>query len=141
MQPPLLIYRLSHVFYRLKLIPLCWILDYTNRLIFRCWIPGSAKIGKKCSVGYWGIGVIIHSHAVIGDYCQIGQHVTIGRKFTEAGVPTIGNHVYIGAHSVVYGNITIGDHAIIGSMSLVNKPVEAHTFVGGIPAKKIKDLD
>jgi len=49
--------------------------------------------------------------------------------------------VYIGAHSVIYGKISIGDYAIIGSMSLVNKNVEAHTLVGGVPAKKIKDLD
>lgn len=140
MQPPLLIYRLSRLFYKLKLIPICWILDYTNRIIFRCWIPGSASIGKKCSVGYWGIGVIIHSDTIIGDYCQIGQHVTIGRKHTEQGVPRIGNHVYIGAHTVIYGNITIGDNAQIGSMSLVNKNVEANTFVAGVPAQKIKDL-
>ncbi len=141
MQPPILLYRLSHLFYRIKLIPVCWIIDYLNRLVFRCWIPGSARIGKGFSVGYWGIGVVIHSDAVIGDHCTVSQNVTIGRNKSEPGVPVIGDDVYIGANAVVYGKITIGDHAVIGALSLVNKDVAPNSFVAGVPAVKIRDLN
>lgn len=138
MQPPIILYRISRFFYRLYLRPLSVIFDYLNRLIFRCWIPGSAQIGKHFSVGYWGIGVVIHSKSVIGDHCQINQNVTIGKKMNEPGVPTLGDHVYVGANSVVLGNIRIGNNTIIGAMSLVNKDIPENCFAAGVPATVIR---
>lgn len=138
MQPPVFIYRISHFFYKYKLKPVCFLFDYFNRFVFKCWIPGSASIGKNFSVGYWGIGVIIHSNTIIGDDCQVNQNVTIGRKYNAEGAPVIGNHVYIGANSVVYGKITIGDNTVIGALSLINKDIPAGCFAAGIPARIIK---
>lgn len=37
----------------------------------------NAKIGKGTTFGYGGIGVVVHSSAVIGDNCLISQYVTI----------------------------------------------------------------
>lgn len=141
MQPPIIIYRISRFFFLIYLKPISFIFDYLNRLVFRCWIPGSAKIGKGFSVGYWGIGVVIHSNSVIGNYCQVNQNVTIGRKMTEPGVPTLGDHVYIGANSVILGNISIGNNTIIGALSLVNKDIPANCFAAGIPAVIIRKIE
>ena len=139
MQPPVIIYRISRFFYDLKIKPISWLFDYSNRLFFKCWIPGSARIGKNFTVGYWGIGVIIHSNTIIGDNCQVNQNTTIGKKITTNGVPKLGNNVYIGANCVIYGAISIGDHAVIGPLSLVNTNIPANTFAAGVPAKPIKE--
>ena len=36
--------------------------------------------------------------------------------------------------------VTIGEYAVIASGTVVNKDVAAYTLVGGVPAKKIKDI-
>lgn len=117
---------------------LCKICSYCNRLFFKCWIPGTAKIGKGTSVGYWGIGTIIHSDTVIGENCIIAHNVTIGKKLGDRRVPVIGNDVYVGTGSVVFGEITIGDNVIIGSNSVVNKDVPSNCTVVGNPMKIVK---
>lgn len=109
-----------------------------NRIIFGCWLPGSAKIGKNFKVGYWGMGVVIHSNCEIGDNCIVAQNVTIGRNFGDQNVPKIGNDVYIGTGSVVFGEISIGDNVIIGSNSVVNKNVPANSTVVGNPMRILK---
>ena len=136
--PPILIYRVSNFFYRIKLRPISTLLNWTNRFLFATFIPGSAKIGKNFKVGYWGLGVVIHKNCKIGNDCTIGQNVTIGRNFGQKGVPKIGNSVYISTGSVIFGEINIGDNVIIGSNSLVNKSVPSNSIVGGNPLRVIK---
>ena len=113
-------------------------IDWTNRFLFACWCPGSAKIGNKCSLGYWGVATIIHKDAIIGNNCLIAQGVTIGRNFGDKQVPIIGNDVYIGAGSVVFGEITIGNNVIIGANSVVNKSIPDNCTVAGNPFRIIK---
>ena len=52
----------------------------------------------------------------------------------------IGKNVWVGANVTVVAGVTIGDNAIIGAGSVVTKDVEKNTIVGGVPAKKIKDI-
>lgn len=47
-------------------------------LIYNSKVPYQAKIGKGTKLGYGGIGVVIHKNAEIGNYCVIGQNVTVG---------------------------------------------------------------
>lgn len=63
---------LHHVPFLPKLITLLIFLMYNSK------VPYQAKIGRGTKLGYGGMGVVIHSKAVIGDYCTIGQQVTIG---------------------------------------------------------------
>jgi serine O-acetyltransferase len=137
MNPPVVLYRIGYFFYKIKLPFLGKLISYFNRLIFSVWLPSSAKIGKNFKVGYWGLGVVIHSNTVIGDNCQINQNVTIGRNFGDNEVPVIGNDVYIGAGSVIFGEITIGDNVIIGANSLVNKNIPDNCTVVGNPIRFI----
>ena len=53
---------------------------------------------------------------------------------------TIGNDVWIGAGVIILPGVTIGEYAVIASGTVVNKDVAAYTLVGGVPAKKIKDI-
>lgn len=63
---------LHHVPFLPKLITLLIFLMYNSK------VPLQAKIGRGTKLGYGGMGVVIHSKATIGDYCTIGQQVTIG---------------------------------------------------------------
>jgi|SRR5690606_7138186 len=131
------IYRVGNFFHRKKMKIIGKLLSGVNRVLFSTWIPSSADIGKNFTVGYWGLGVVIHSNSKIGDNCLVSQNVTIGRNFGDTKVPVIGNDVYIGAGSVVFGEIIIGDNVIIGSNSLINKSVPDNCTVVGNPMRII----
>ncbi|NMA72942.1 MAG: serine acetyltransferase [Bacteroidales bacterium] len=79
-------------------------------------------------------GIIVSDYALIGDYCTIYHHVTIGanehcREYKNA--PKIGDRVYIGAGATLIGNIEVGDDVIIGANATVTKSVpNGMTVVG-----------
>ena len=124
---------LHHIPFVPKLVTLLIFLVYNSK------VPYQAKIGKGTKLGYGGIGVVIHSKAQIGNYCSIGQQVTIGGGNSRyPGLPIIGNHVRISKGAIVFGGITIGDNAIIGANAVVNKPVPDNAVVAGVPAKIIR---
>lgn len=127
---------LHHVPFLPKLITLLIFLMYNSK------VPFQAKIGRGTKLGYGGMGVVIHSKAVIGDYCTIGQQVTIGGGNSRyPGLPEIGNHVMIYKGAIVYGGIRVGDNAIIGANAVVNKPVPDNAVVAGVPARILRIRD
>jgi serine O-acetyltransferase len=111
--------------------------SYINRVLFSTWIPSSATIGSNFTVGYWGLGIVIHSNAVIGNNVTIAQNVTLGRNFGDVSVPRIGNDVYIGTGTVVFGEIDIGDNVIIGANSVINRSLSPNITAVGNPFKII----
>ena len=137
--PPILIYWLGNILYRMRIPILPLIISWFNRFLFAVWIPSSVKIGKNFTLGYWGLGVVIHSNTKIGNNCLVAQNVTIGRNFGDNKVPEIGDDVYIGAGSVVFGEIKIGDNVIIGSNSVINKDVPSNVTVVGNPMRVIQE--
>lgn len=137
--PVIVIYRIGNLLYRLHIPVLPKFFSLLNRFLFSVWLPSSAKIGKKFAIGYWGLGVVIHSNSIIGDRVQVCQNVTIGRNFGDKKVPVIGNDVYIGTGSVVFGEIEIGDNVIIGSNSLINKSIPSNCTAIGNPMKIIEE--
>jgi len=107
-------------------------------LIYNSFIPYTCEIGEGTTFGYKGMGVVIHSDAVIGKNCIIAQQVTIGGRSKKKNVPVIGNHVYIGAGAKVLGDITIGDECVIGAGAVVLDSFEGGSIVAGVPAKLIR---
>ena len=138
MNLPVLLYRFGSFLYKIKLVLISKLITWLNRFLFSVFIPSCCKIGSNFKLGYWGLGVVIHSNTVIGDNCIVAQNVTIGRNFGDKNVPMIGNDVYIGAGSVVFGEITIGNNVIIGSNSVINKSIPDNCTVVGNPMKIIK---
>ena len=89
-------YRVANFLYRKRIPFLPKVITYCNRLLFACWLPYSAKLGKNAILGYGGLSVVIHNDAEIGNNVHIGQGVTIGGNAREFGVPKDGNNVYSG---------------------------------------------
>lgn len=52
---------------------------------------------------------------------------------------SIGDHVWIGLNATILKGVTIGEGSVIAAGSVVVKDVPAHTLVGGIPAKVLKE--
>lgn len=114
-------------------------IDYLSRLIFACWLPHTASIGREVVLGYGGLGIVIHSDACIGDGVHIDQGVTIGGNGTVFGVPRIGSNVYIGAGAKILGPINVGDGSVIGANAVVVRDVPARSVVVGVPAKVVRE--
>lgn len=112
------------------------IFDWIGRLLYSCFVPGQAQIGKNFALAYWGIGVVIHTRSIIGNNCHIGQNVTIGGS--KGGVPKLGDNVRVGGGSFVIGDITVGNNVVIGANSVVNKDVPDNAIVAGAPARILR---
>lgn len=147
------IYRLGNLIYKYIHIPVLRQIIYLlykviNLVIVKVLLgvdlPGDCVIGKKLKLAHGGIGVVIHSKAIIGEFCTLYQQVTIGSlgysstcvgKGKLDGVPTIGNNVLIGAGAKLLGPIYIGDGARIGANAVVLIDVPPNTTAVGVPAK------
>lgn len=127
---------LHHIPFLPKLVTLLIFLIYNSK------IPYQAKIGKGTTFGYGGMGVVVHSKAVIGERCVVAQQVTIGGGNSRyPGLPIIGNDVYIAKGAIVIGGITIGNNVTIGANAVVTKPVPANAVVAGVPARILRYKD
>lgn len=133
---PVKIYRISHFCYYHKMKIISKLIDWTNRFLFSCFLPGQAKIGKNFQVAYWGLGVVVHIKSRIGDNCHIGQNVTIGGN--RGGIPQLLDNVRVGGGSFVFGDITVGNNVVIGANSVVNKDVPDNVVVAGNPFRIIR---
>ena len=85
------------------------------------------EIGKDCAIGR---DVVIRSF----DGHTIEQE---GYRISEPIV--IEDHVWIGQGAQILKGVHIGEGAIVAAGAVVTKDVPAHTIVGGIPAKIIKE--
>jgi len=94
-------------------------------------------IGKGLYIGHFG-GIVIHGDAIIGDYCNLSQGITIGilARGKKPGIAKIGNRVFIGPGAAILGGITIGDDVLIGTNSVVTFDVPDHSVVAA-PASAI----
>jgi serine O-acetyltransferase len=137
MCPPVLLYRLGNAVHRLRIPFIPKMITGLNRLLFACYLPSTASLGKGVVLAYWGLGTVIHAASKIGDRTLIRQNVTIGTRHKGGGVPTIGADCFIGAGAVILGAVNIGDRAIIGANSVVTHDVPTGATVVGVPARPL----
>lgn len=109
-----------------------------NYILHNSEIPYTAEIGKNSVFAYGGIGIILHSNAVIGERCNFGSNVTIGGDYR--GVPRIGHDVYLSTGAKILGGIRIGDGVIVGANAVVVDDIEPFSVVAGAPAKVISKI-
>lgn len=115
------------------------ILYIANRILFGCSIPPSAKLGEGVSIGYQGLGVVIHAAAVIGRRVEIGAGVVIGGNAREEGAPIIDDYAYIGAGAKILGPIRVGKYVVVGANAVVLDNVPDRTVVIGCPARVVRE--
>lgn len=131
-------YRIERWFYLHNLILFAKIIRGGIFFLFNSFIPYTCEIGNGTTFGYKGMGVVIHSRAVIGRDCTIAQQVTIGGRSGIYEVPVIGDNVYLGAGCKVLGNVKIGNNSIVGANAVVLHDVPDNAVVAGIPARIIR---
>lgn len=128
---------------------------------------GNISIGKNCYLGHRSIiwseeKVLIGDRVLISHNCNVFDNTTHPidskiraehvREIFTTGHPDkryetlvsepviIEDDVWICCNCTILKGVHIGEGAIISTGSIVTKDVEAHTLVGGNPAKFIKSL-
>jgi len=136
----LLIHRLAHGLWRLRLRWLARLVSHASRFLTGIEIHPGATIGRRVFIDH-GMGVVIGETAEIGDDCTLYHGVTLGGTTWNKGKrhPTLQRGVVIGAGAKVLGPIVIGEGAKIGSNAVVVKSVPAGATALGIPARIILD--
>lgn len=139
-------YRLSHwVKYKFQfpiirpvLRLLCAISKKVLETVTNNEFPNSAEIGAGCFIPH-PYGIVLHSQAKIGRYCNLGQQVTIGwsGQGENSGVPILGDRVFVGPGAKVLGKIKIGNNVVIGANAVVTKDLPDNSVAVGVPAKVI----
>lgn len=113
---------------------------FVQLLIFFCYasnIPYKCKIGKGTFFNHGGFAILINPDSTIGDFCKIGNSVSIVGQGPYKFPPQLGDHVFVGPSAIIQGPVIIEDNVIIAPHSLVNKSVPKNAIVAGIPAKII----
>lgn len=127
----------------------------------------NVKIGTNVQILGWdklsiGSNVSIHSNCyldangqiTIGDNVSIAHNSTIlstNHDWTDITIPikynpvvfasvSIFDDVWIGCGCRILAGVNIHTRSVIAAGAIVNKNVDSKTIVGGIPAKKIKDI-
>lgn len=54
---------------------------------------------------------------------------------------TIGNDVWIGGNVTILPGVTIGNNVVVAAGAVVTKDISDNCVVGGVPARKIKDIE
>ncbi len=120
---------------------------------FRGMPQSGIKIGRDSLVGEYSIirgqgGVTIGDRVYTSPFTQLlaVNHVydDPNRPFVEQGITAQGivieDDVWLGAGAVITDGVRVGRGAVVAAGAVVTKDVEAHTVVGGVPARMIKQI-
>lgn len=122
---------------------------------FACFPPFYTDCGKNTTIGknvFINAGCHFQDHGgvSIGDGCLIGHNVvfaTLNHDFNPATraamTPApikLGKNVWIGSNAVILPGVSIGDGAIVAAGAVATKDVPANCVVGGVPARRIRDI-
>jgi len=111
-----------------------------------------AKIGKRVVITSdvhidpdWPEFLTIEDGVAIGPRAMFITHVRPltehkGRVPAFAAPVKIKKNAWIGSGAIIIAGITVGEGAIVAAGAVVTKDVPPYTFVGGVPAKAIKEV-
>jgi acetyltransferase-like isoleucine patch superfamily enzyme len=111
------------------------------------------QIGRHSLIGEYNVirgqgGVTIGDRVYTSPHCQLiaVNHVFAdrARPFVEQGITAQGivieDDVWIGSGAIILDGVRVGQGAVVAAGAVVNADVPAHTVVGGVPAKVIKEI-
>jgi maltose O-acetyltransferase len=119
---------------------------------FYCDYGYNIKLGNKVFMNF-NCCILDVAEVTIGDCAFFGPNVQIytathpmdaktRNSMLEAGKPiTIGNNVWVGGGAIICPGVTIGNGVVVGAGAVVTKDIPDNVFVGGNPAKIIKEID
>ena len=98
----------------------------------------SIRIGNKVNIQDGTVLHCLYKRSVI----EVGNNVSIGHNVVVHGA-RIRDNVLIGMGAILLDNAVIGENSIIaaGSVVLSGTQVEPGSIYGGIPARRLKDVD
>lgn len=97
--------------------------------------------GPGLAIAHYGT-IVVNANAKVGANCRLHPSSCIGASGGTNKAPQIGNNVYIGPGVKIYGNIVIGNNIAMSANASVNSSfTEDNILIGGVPAKKIKEID
>ena len=137
---PVLLCRVAHSFYLVKLGPIAKFVSWLNFFFFGIEIAVRCPIGpglflphtQGTVIGAWQIG----SNATIFQGATLGAR-EIDFSYTAQSRPLLGSGVTIGSGAKVLGCLNIGDGARVGANSVVLHSVPAGTLAVGAPARVV----
>lgn len=132
------IHGLARWAYLHKVPVLPFVLKTVNRLVFSVVLPPESNISPRCSMGYEGLGTVVHRDSVIEDGVIVGPRVTLGGRSGKQGAPHVERGVMIGSGAALLGPIRIGEYAQIGSNAVVITDIPAYAVAVGVPAKVVR---
>lgn len=132
-------HRVAHALYKRKLFLIARIISQLSRFFTGIEIHPGARIGKGFFIDH-GMGV------VIGETCEIGNHVTLFQGVTLGGTgkekgkrhPTVEDYVIIASGAKVLGSMRIGRCSKIGAGSVVLQEVPPNSTVVGVPGRVVR---
>ncbi len=136
-------YRVSHLFWNLKLKIIARIISSITRVFTGVEIHPGATIGKNLFIDH-GQGVVIGETAEIGNNVLIYHQVTLGGTGNQKEGrrhPSVCDNVMIAAGAKILGSIHIGTNSKIGANAVVLKNVPANATAVGMPARFIYNGD
>lgn len=119
---------------------------------FYCDYGYNIKLGNKVFFNF-NCCILDVAEVKIGNNVFFGPNVQIytathpmdaktRNSMLEAGKPiSIGNDVWIGGGVIISPGVTIGNGVVVGSGAVVTKDIPDNVFVGGNPARIIKEID
>jgi serine O-acetyltransferase len=133
-----LFHRLSHALWKAGVPVLPRFLSQVLRFLTGIEIHPGATIGRNFFIDH-GMGVVIGETCEIGDHVTLFQGVTLGGTGKEKGKrhPTLKDHVVVAAGAQVLGNIVLGDHSKVGANAVVIRDVPPHSTVVGVPGRVV----
>ncbi len=137
----LLIYRLAHLFYAIKLKFIARLISQIGRFLTGIEIHPGAKIGRRLFIDH-GMSIVIGETSEVGDDCTIYHGVTLGGtgKDKNKRHPTLGNNVMVGCGSKILGPINIGNNVKIGAGSVILQDVPDNCTIVGVPGRVVKKV-
>jgi serine O-acetyltransferase len=140
---PVLLCRLAHFFYCLKLASVAKFFSLLNFFFFGIEIAVQCQIGKGLFLPHTQ-GTVIGAYS-IGKNAIIFQGVTLGAReldfsFSESSRPSVGDGVTIGSGAKILGGLTIGSGSRIGANAVVLESIPENVSAVGVPAHVIKPL-
>ncbi len=111
------------------------------------------SLGARCFVGRevlldLAAPLVLEDDVTIGPRVTILTHEKIGfakhpltALFPErTGAVKLEAGCYVGAHALILQGVTVGRCSVVAAGAVVTEDVAPWTVVGGVPAKKIRDL-